>query len=282
MQFLFLSMGTLYYFQKFREVKKIGFLLATAVFCTLAIMTRTAGVVLLLALLATLVADNWGRFRQKKAPLLIGGVIVVAGLVVLFAQPKVIRYLDYFFRPLANDPANFFYKNITRHFRDWAELFINIPYSKINLGIIPLSIYLLAGVVTMVYVVRRLFSIKFPIPLHARFYLVGYILLIFNWPFYEARFWFPIVPLVFAVILIPKPAPNFTFTYWKSFLKVYYAAVGLFVLSYYTFLSHNKTNMAERHDAGIWKDEYRIHFFNEQPADSVYNKKALYLLDKYD
>lgn len=123
---------------------------------------------------------------------------------------------------------------------------------------------------------------KFPIPLHVRIYLISYILLIFNWPFYEARFWFPILPLTFAVILLSKPAPNFTFTYWKPFLNIYYVIIGLLVLAYYTRLSYDKSYMARRHDAGLWKDEYHIHFFNEQPADSVYNKRALYILNKYD
>jgi hypothetical protein len=282
MQFLFFTTGTLYYFQKLKESKKFGFLVATILFCTLAIWTRTAGVVLLIALLATLLINNWRRFSRNKIPLIIAGVIVVAGFILLFTQPKFTRYLGYFFKPLADDPASFFYKNITRHFRDWAELFINIPFSKVNVEVVPILIYLPVGILTMSYVVRRLLMKKFPIPFHVRIYFIGYILLIFNWPFYEARFWFPVLPLAFAVMLLPKQAPNFTVKYWKVFLKAYYAIIGFLVLGYYTALSYSKTGIAEKHDAGLWKKEYRIHFFNEKPAHSVYNKKALYILDKYD
>lgn len=282
MQFLFFSMGTLYYFERFRSTKRNGYLAAVIVFCALAIFTRTAGVVLLIALLAALAVDNRRRISQNKWPLIIGAVVGIGGLVFLFMQPKFIRYIGYFFRPLANDPGNFFYKNITRHLRDWAELFINIPYSKLGTSIFFVVAYTLIGFFAMRYVLLRVFRKRFPIPLHVRIYLAIYMLLIFNWPFFEARFWFPILPLIFAVMLLPKAAASFTFSYWKPTLKGYYIIVGVLVLGYYTRLSTNKKTLAVSHDAGLWQDEYRIHFFDEQPADSTYNKKALYLLEKYD
>ncbi|HEU4633059.1 MAG TPA: hypothetical protein VFS22_03685 [Flavisolibacter sp.] len=141
----------------------------------------------------------------------------------------------------------------------------------------------MAGLIFLIIVLRRVFSKKFSIPLHIRIYLTGYILLIFNWPFFEARFWFPILPLLAAILLLPKnTARPQLFRPAVSLYKLYYVLTGIFVMSYYTWLSTHKEALVKRHDAGKWQREYRMHFFNETPADSTYDKRAFYLLEKYD
>lgn len=285
LQFLFFTTGTLYYFHRFNQSKKISWLLATIIFCVLAVFTRTAGALLAIALLISLVIENrqYLLSSAKKRTIFIGFILVIAaGLVFLFTQEKFIRYIGYFTRPLTRDPSAFFTNNIRRHLQDWAELFINIPLSKNTFVTFISVLYLLAGIFFLWLVLRRIFSKKFPIPLHIRIYIIGYIVLIFNWPFFEARFWFPILPLLIAILLLPKMAAQPLFKPISSLYKLYYVLSGIFVLSYYTWLSYNKEAMIKRHDAGKWEREYRAHFFNEQPTDSTYDKRALYILEEYD
>jgi len=279
MQFLFFTTGALYYFHRFNQAKKWGWLFVTAIFCFLAILTRTAGVLLAISLLLSLVVNKGTR---SKAVVILLAIVVVAGLIIFFTQPKFIRYLGYFMRPFTTDPVAFFTNNILRHLQDWAELFINAPLSKTVYISYLRIVYMLAGLFFMVITLSRVFGKKFSIPVHIRIYLVGYVLLIFNWPFYEARFWFPVLPLLAAILLLPKNSVHPVFRPIVSLYKLYYVLTGIFVMGYYTWLSYNKDAMAKLHDAGKWEREYRIHFFNEKSVDTTYDKKALYLLDKYD
>lgn len=285
MQFLFFSMGTLWYYQQFNASRRFKYLAALLVFAAIAVFTRTAGIALVLALLLSycLQQRQWliQKVKQHKG-FAIFFLLGIAGLIVwLYAGTSFREYLHYIFRVLQYGPWYFITTNLSWHLTDWAELFLNVPYSKTSV-LIPAGpghwLYMLAGLFFLVVVIKKLFSRQYALPLVAKVYLITYMLLIFNWPFYEARFWVPVMPLALAILLVRnKPVP----VGWKLMAGVY-VLTGLFALGYYTWISFDKQAMARKHDAGLWRGEYEKHFFQTPIQDSLINPQAMYILEKYD
>lgn len=285
MQFLFFSMGTLWYYQQFIASRRLKYLAALLVFAGVAVLTRTAGVVLVLALLFSYCLQQryWllQKAKQHKGYALLFLLAITGLMTWLYAGTSFREYLHYIFSVLQYGPWFFFTTNLSWHLTDWAELFLNVPYSKTS-ALVPagpgLWLYMLAGLFFLVVVLRKLFSRQYALPLAVKVYLVAYMLLIFNWPFYEARFWVPVMPLALAVLLMRKKP----FTIGWKLLAGVYVLTGLFALGYYTWISFDKQAMATKHDAGLWRAEYDKHFFQTPVNDSLINPQAMYILEKYD
>lgn len=290
MQFLFFSTATLYCYELFLAKRSIWLLLLTAVLCYVCIITRTAGIALVLACMVSFLLSNSKKMTlwARQYPLYATAVIVTACalLVFLITRPTVVTYLSYLFGPLLHDPLTFFSYNMRIHFTDWTELFINIPLSKTGFLIPPRIgeiIYILTGVFFMGLIVYRLIKNRPSIPTSVSAYLVVYILLIFNWPFVDGRFWLPIMPLVAAVLLQRTYTPKPFFDVARKGYVMYYVASGIFVLGHYTRTSFDRAYFLTRHDKGKWELEYEAHFGMRKPGDPpVPDKEALYILNKYD
>lgn len=290
MQFLFFSTATLYCYQLFMTQKKVWLLGLTIVLCFICFITRTAGVALVLALLISFLISIRSSVaaRLRQQPLYAAMVVLVLCLLLgfLVTRPKFITYLSYFFNPLVQDPFAFFSRNLRLHCTDWAELFINIPLSKTSFLISPAIagfLYVLTGIFFLGWVAYRLISHRTLIPLPVIVYLIIYILLIFNWPFFEARFWFPLLPFIAAILLQRSRTGHGWYAKVGAGYALYYVATGFFVVGYYARLSFDQEYLMRKHDAGKWQVEYEAHFGIRQPADpSRVNQKALYILHKYD
>lgn len=289
MQFLFFSTGSLYFFRRYELTNRFMFLLLVVVFVVISVFTRTVGFVLVIAFFSALAIKHskqilfWLRHRTIYALLVLA--IVVTATIYFLMQPKFVAYLGYFFRPLLHNSWNFSLLVIRLHFADWAELFVNIPASKTVSWVptsIVLALFIIAGIFFLVFILRRLLSKQASIPLFIKIYVIAYGLLIFNWPFFEARFWFPILPLLGGIALTPLSKEPIIFKKFIIFYRYYYLLTGLFVLSYYSYLSFDKDALARLHDAGIWKNEYRLHFYNDSYENLKVNDKAVHILNTYD
>ncbi len=290
MQFLFFSTAALFFYQRFMDQRKVWLLFVTVILCFVCFITRTAGIALILALLSSFLISIRKSLVQKVRAYPVYGVVGIALvgtlLVFLLTRPKVITYFSYFFGPLFQDPVHFFVRNIRWHLTDWAELFINVPVSKtgflISKGLAELF-YMLAGLFFGGVLMTRLVRNRRLIPLPVTVYVIIYSVLIFNWPFSEARFWFPLVPFLAAILLQHKPKDKtWLRNAWVTY-AMYYVVTGVFVLGYYTRISFDREYLMKRHDAGKWQHEYEVHFGRRKSTDAVeLNKKALYILDKYD
>ena len=290
LQFLFFSCATIYSYQRFTETRTWWQLALTILLCGMSFLTRTAGIVLFVTLILSFLLSNRGVLitwlRQHLAVALAGGIGLLAGLAFLVTRPKFIIYMGYFWRPLVQDRGLFFTRNLRLHLMDWAELFINSPLSKVEKLVSPTLagiIYLLAGLFFLGGLLWLLAKHRARIPLVVTVYLVLYLALIFNWPFYEARFFFPILPLVFAVFLLHfATASRLEQRAGLAFL-CYYLLAGIFVMVYYSRLSLDKEFMMKRHDAGKWQTEYGYLFNGRPVSDSTaVDLKALYILRKYN
>jgi hypothetical protein len=288
MQFLFFSMGSLWYFHHYTLTKKPLNLLISAVFCAISIFTRSAGVALLAALLISFLLVNRHQviewIRSQRIYFIVVLTVIVISLYWLFSSPKFLIYLDFLVSPLAKDPLSFIGSNLFHHLINWGELFINIPYSKAG-GLLSQQaagpIYFFTGLFALLLMLRLLFKRNANIPGYLKVYFLLYLLLIFCWPYFEARFYIPVLPLTGAIILQNINVRPF-FKKLFSFYGFLYLLMGLAALEYYTKMSFNKKELALKQEEGLFRKEYEKHFFNQQPADSVINRKALYILEKYD
>jgi hypothetical protein len=113
------------------------------------------------------------------------------------------------------------------------------------------------------------------IPVVVISYLAFYVLLMFNWPFYDPRFWVPIVPLCIAILSKTSISlPRF----WKitvQSLKLFYIILGFASVVYLTYTSFNKQVFSATQAGGSYRNEYETFFFgkpqseNTIPVDSV-------------
>jgi hypothetical protein len=115
-------------------------------------------------------------------------------------------------------------------------------------------------------------------------YLAIYSLVIFNWSFYDPRFWVPVLPFIAAIIL-QAPLPKWS---WMKvampILFFAYLLLGIFAFSYSFYTQFNKKAFARIQANGIFRNEYEVHFFGNPLSDSTarVNPEVLNLLKKYD
>jgi hypothetical protein len=208
----------------------------------------------------------------------------VVAVIVFSKQLGLNHYTDVFSRQ--------FVKGVTLpemlewHFSEWGEIFINISVLKI-IPFLPSPfgkwLFILIGIIMVAGFIYICF-IKSRIPFIVRAYLFFYIVLMFNWPFPDPRFWVPVIPLIAAVIA----QSSFSAGKWVkvplTFLFIVYAGFGLLSMSYMTYTSLNKKVLARNQAAGVYRNEYETHFFGKPLSDTAtrVDPFVLSVLNRFD
>ena len=290
MQALFFTCGSLWYFHQYVNTKKAKYILLSVLFCGISIFTRTAGVALLAALLVSFLIIHRRQIiewiRQRMIISITLFALVLLGIILVVMSESFIVYVDFLTRPLKKDPVSFFATNIHQHLIEWGEVIINVPFSKLSLYMSAENaqvLYMGAGIVSFFIIGKFFFNKALLVPIHIRVYVIIYLLLIFNWPFFAARFWIPVIPLIAAGFLNKRIAlvGEFTKNATRAY-KIYFILTGLLALGYYSWLSFNKEELARRQEEGAFHREYEKHFFKREPQDTLMKERALYILEKYD
>ncbi|MBC8034031.1 MAG: hypothetical protein H7Y03_07800 [Chitinophagaceae bacterium] len=287
MQYLFFSMASLYFFYRYTHNKKLTTLIFAFVFGGLAFLTRTVGI----ALAAALVTGLLWQYRKelialiRKNRILIGIILLaVIGVVVFSKQLGLNHYTGVMSRQF--DDGLTLKEILEWHFTEWTELFVNtsvvkvLPYLPATIG---KPLFVIAGIGFLISMAYLIFIRKTTIPFVVKAYLFYYIILMFNWPFYDPRFWVPLVPLLAVIVaMVPFRAPA-----WKvsgiAFLVVY-GALGMVALGYMTYTSLNKEVMARRHANGVYRNEYETVFFGKAQTDTAkhIDPTVLNILKRYN
>ena len=173
------------------------------------------------------------------------------------------------------------------HVSEWGELFLNTSRFKI-LHYFPASVvnglFFLIGLLAIAGFLYACFQKQKSIPVIIGIYAALYMLLIFNWPFSDPRFWVPLIPLIAAVIsqadFLEKPL----FRAFGILVLVFYSLTGLISLAYITYTSFNKKEFAKTQAKGLYRNEYETHFFGKTLSDTVtqVDLQIVQFLDKYD
>jgi hypothetical protein len=300
MQYLFFSGGSLYSFHLYTQQRKIGMLLLTFALGGLAFLTRTAGMALLPALLVGLAWEHRSAFnghRRRNGMLMLLLLLLLLAGILLFPDAL---HLTHYLKSLGQDRPGMG-AVLLGHFKEWGQLLLNTPSGKIGAWLQGADnwLFLPAGIGLFGWFGYALFLRRATLPLFITIYLVSYCVLIFNWPFFDPRFWIPVLPLI-AVLLLQTPlpgarvattgtgaraataAPSFVRTIGRL-LFIAYIFAGVGAVGYSTYTAFHKEALARSQAKGIFRNEYEVFFFGRPQSDTAthFYPYVLHLLEKY-
>jgi hypothetical protein len=291
MQYIFFSSASLYCFFLYTKKKSFLYLALAFVFCIFTVVTRTVGISLLPALVLGVIYEYRLELKRivQKNKLLVAGVVVVGIAAVIFSASKlkITDYTGLLKDSLGKGVGSFFAENYTNHFSDLTELFLNMPANKV-VGYVPggagFALFVILGIAFMAWVLYNTFSKKSRIPFYIRMYLLFYIVIIMNWPYYDPRFWVPVLPLLVVVIL---QTPFNSRGWLKGVSRLYlgvYLALGLGAAAYSLYVGLDKERFAQKQANGLYRNEYEIEFFGKPQTDTAthVDPEVLNILKKYD
>jgi hypothetical protein len=173
------------------------------------------------------------------------------------------------------------------HLQEWGEITFNTSAEKGDEQLHAMAsetFFIIIGVVFFAAFLYLLFIRRNNIPFIVRIYLLFYSALMFYWPFYDPRFWVPVIPLIVAVVVQVIPTRT---TAWKIGLSLFMAAyvvLGVAASGYMTYTSLTKEAFAKRHALGVYRNEFETYFFGKPQSDTA--KKidpfVLHVIEKYN
>jgi hypothetical protein len=240
---------------------------------------------------ALLVSLIW-EFREKlielikKNKIAVSAIGVVIIVVLIFSKQLGLNHYTGVMSKQFNEGLHL--RDVIQwHFSEWGEIFLNTSKLKV-VSILPDklvgSLFLIAGFLGICGIIYICFIKKNRIPFVVKAYLFFYMLLLFNWPFPDPRFWVPILPLVAGVIC--QTAFNFKPAFKTiGFLYVLaYTVLGLVSLAFFTYTSLNKKEFSRNQAKGVYRNEYEMHFFGKTLSDTAthVDQNLVDFLNKYD
>lgn len=134
MQYLFASLGALYFYQRFEDRKNFWSASLTIFFCLVAIFTRTVGIALIPSFAMAFFLKNRKNIRYwhagEKILAILTGLLFLALLIIIsFTSP----YFKSLWQQFRSEPLNYICNTLGRHVTDWGEVFINLPLEKSQL-----------------------------------------------------------------------------------------------------------------------------------------------------
>lgn len=269
------------------------------IFTLLSIYLRTAGITVVIGIALYFCYLNIGVLLKKRA-LIIILVILLIGLFgafiinLRFLEGKVdyLRQLD--LELMVKNPLSI-YDRLIAHIREFGELVFNIPTSKLS-SLLPVhlrSFDIAIMILVMVggFLVYMLFLAIKNLKLYwllIFWVCVSYMMMIFLWPFYDARFLMPVVPFCICLFFY------YIFTFFKP-AYIRFIAVGIYIvfgltgMAYSDALSLNKSFFLSHYgfDPQLTR-QYQTHFNNEKvnkaarPVYDIKKNNVPYLLEYYD
>ena len=273
MQYLFFSTGSIYLFYRYTENRRILYLLSAFVLGAQAFLTRSVGI----ALFAALVTGLLWLYRKelillvrKNKILVVVMALALIGVMLFSRQLGLNHYTGVFTKQLQEGLT---FSTILRwHFTEWAEFCFNVSIVKVE-GYFPASsgklVFLVAGILFFAGFLYLLFIRKNKIPFIVKAYLLFYSLLMFNWPFYDPRFWVPVLPLVAAVVAEGLAAFRKGLKVPAMVFLIAYISLGVASVGYITYTSLNRSVFARTQANGVYRNEYETFFYGRPQSDTT-------------
>jgi 4-amino-4-deoxy-L-arabinose transferase-like glycosyltransferase len=288
MQYIFFSMASLYFFYRYTRDKRVVSLLAAFALGALAFLTRSVGVSLLGALVVGLMwqyrKELLQLIRRNKVLVAVVGVIIV-GVIIFSKQLGLNHYTGVFNKQFEKGIT--FSAMIKWHFMEWSEVGFNTSIVKL-FPFFPATlarlIFTVLGVVLFAGFAWLLFIRKNSVPFIVKVYLLFYSVLMFDWPFYDPRFWVPVLPLIAAVIAqVPLPKARFP-KIVVSAVCAGYVVLGVAAVGYMTYTSLNRRVMVRTQANGVYRNEYETVLFGKPQSDTArhIDNDALSIIRRYN
>jgi hypothetical protein len=278
MQYLFFSTGCLYCFRRYTQEKRWLWLVAAFAGAGLAFFTRSAGCMLAPALLAGLMGQHRQvlKLRIVKVLLFGAGVLCLTGVFLFSKALRIGMYLSFLLDRGSPIPL------LREHLKEWGQLILNVPGNKV-LTLLPgwgNFLLITAGLLLALVLIYSFFIRRKEIPLVISTYLIAYCLLLFNWPFFDARFWIPVIPYMVVVI-----SPLTRGSRGVRVLLTIYFLMGLGAAGYSIHTMYHKEVLARTQAGGIFRNEYETWFFGRPLSDTAthpVDQEVLSILKRYN
>ncbi|WP_127133108.1 hypothetical protein [Pseudoflavitalea rhizosphaerae] len=290
MQYIFFSCSSLYCFHLYTKQKGYKWLILAFLLGFLTLLTRTVGISLIPALVLGVVYQHRAEISRiiRKNKLVIVAIIVVLAILAFFAkQLKIMDYTSLLKTSMGKGAGSFFAENLKNHLQELGEVFVNMPASKL-MGFLPGAtgpvLFVILGVAVLVWFLWILFAKRSSIPFYIKMYLVFYAFIIINWPYYDPRFWVPVLPLIIAVVMqTPFNSRPWLKLLSKAYL-VFYLVLGIIAAIYSLKTGLNKEEFAKKQANGVYRNEYETHFFGKPLSDTAVHldQNVVDILNKYD
>lgn len=289
MQYLFFSVGCLKFFYDYSLRKNLLSLLMAVVFAVLAFFTRSVGIALVAALVVSMI---WLYRKElgdvlRKNKIIVGGIVsIIIGVVILARQLGLEHYTGVFTKQF--DEGVSFSGLLKWHFTEWAEISLNTSLARVE-GYIPGGLgetaFALGGIFFFGCFLYLVFIRKNQLPFIVKAYLLLYSVLLFNWPFYDPRFWVPLIPLIIPPIV--EGLQSVRFKPAKMLITLFllvYIAEGVLSVGYISYTSLNKQVFARTQASGVYKNEYETAFFGKPLSDTAksIDPAALSVIKRYN
>ncbi len=291
MQYIFFSMASLYCFHKFTTQKNYVFLGLSFLLAFATLLTRTVGISLLGALLLGLI---W-QFREdlvrimRKNKIIVAVLAVVGVLLIFFArQLKILDYTSLLKSSMDQGGlGKFVGENLKNHLTELSEIFINLPSKKLETYMSPTLSTLLfigTGLVVLIAFFYLLFRKSPRIPMYIKIYLTLYALIILNWPYYDPRFWVPVLPLMVVVVIEADWARHRIGLVIKRLYLGFILLSGLTAAAYSLYTGFDKHRFATNHARGDYRNEFETYFFGKPLSDTAktVDNNVVEILKKYN
>ncbi len=288
LQYLFFSIASLYAFCLFVRGRNIRNLLAAFILAGIAFLTRTVGIALLAALFAAIL---WEYRKQlilllKQNRIFLFGLMACLAVVIIFSRQLGLNHYTGVMSKQFDEGLRF--TNVLGwHFSEWGEILINTSRFKV-INFFPVQtgnwIFIIVGMVGVLGFIYLCFIRKNMVPFIVKAYLFFYLLLMFNWPFADPRFWVPVIPLIAAVVSQASLYSSKTIRLLSMAYLIVYAGLGLAALGYTTYTSFNKKEFSKTQAKGVYRNEYETHFFGRPLSDTAthVDPYLVEFLNKYD
>lgn len=165
-----------------------------------AVVIRTVGVSLFAAFCWLGLIELRKAWQRPSARKVVTGLMitaVVAGVGVVLYLGRYYINVDLKLRYGGGAVATAVLTAIAGHIREVGEIVANVPSQKLpelfQAPIFVLGVFATVSGAVLLWVRRKRWTIFEP-------YLLAYAVIIFAWPFYDARFWLPVIPLIAIVV----------------------------------------------------------------------------------
>jgi len=291
--YLGISFCSLYFMHLYMKRHLVKLIIIAFILCLIAIMLRVIGI----SLIAIMVFVLYKVQRQKakhpttsnKATIFIILFVIlmlsIGSTLLGFEQPSI--YIKEFLSRISQseNKHNYIFNNLKGHFIELGEIFVNAPFSKIDIIIphtISVLVFIAFGTICFTIIAATLWFKRKSLDL-PHIYLLVYSPIILIWPWHDARFWLPVLPIIYYIIFIDKAFIRFRFyTALKKVYLTYFLIIGLCALLYTTKLSLNRESFPYLYSKQFIKAYSQHYGKNKIGAQDGLNESALKILNKYN
>jgi hypothetical protein len=286
MQYLFFSVCSLYCFYRYTGNKNWLLLVAAFGFGALAFITRTVGIALVAALVAGLavVYKKELLLLVKKNKLIVGIVaLLLVGVVIFSKQLGLNHYTGVFNKQFVEGVT--FLKILKWHFTEWSEIVFNVSLAKLLPFISPRLagvLFVVTGILLFAGFAWFLWIRKNDLPFIIKLYFFFYSVVMFTWPFYDPRFWVPVLPIIAVVAAQLWERKVARGVLYAAF--AIYALLGMASTGFLTYTSLDREAFARSQANGVYRNEYETFFFGRPQSDTahVVDPVILNVIKRYD